>query len=62
MNSWHRFDLHESSYAVALMADRTPAWREVYGDIMDGLASRYTTHWAAADWLNQFGDDGIQPP
>ena len=23
-------DLHESSYGVALMARRTPAWREVY--------------------------------
>ena len=24
---------------------------------MDGLASRYTTHWAAVDWLTQFGPD-----
>src|SRR5256885_2026568 len=30
MLSWHRFDLIDSSYAVALMADITPAWREVY--------------------------------
>ena len=30
MNSFPRMDLHESSYGVALMARRTPAWREVY--------------------------------
>ena len=39
------------------MADKTPAWREVYGRILDELTSRHTTHWAAVDWLNQFGHD-----
>ena len=39
--SWHRFDLLESSYAMGLMADTTPAWREVYGRILDELAYRY---------------------
>jgi hypothetical protein len=29
MMCWHRFDLIDSTYAVALMADVTPAWREV---------------------------------
>jgi len=57
MNSFPRFDLHESSYAVALMSERTPAWREVYVKILDGLTSRYITHWAAVDFLNQFGPD-----
>lgn len=57
MCSFARFDLHESTYAVLLMADMTPAWREAYTQVMDGLASRYTTHWAAGDFLNQFGDD-----
>jgi hypothetical protein len=57
MTSWHRFDLLDSSYAVALMADITPAWREVYGRILDELVARHTTWWAAADWLTQFGDD-----
>src|SRR5262249_19813227 len=28
--SWHRMDLSQSSSAMALMADTTPAWREVY--------------------------------
>lgn len=57
MSSFPRFDLHESSYAMALMAECTPAWREVYVAILDGLLSRYTTHWAAVDWLTQFGPD-----
>ena len=57
MQSWHRFDLIESSYAMALMADTTPAWREVYSTILDELASRYTGYWAAKDWLDQIGED-----
>jgi len=60
MSNFPRFDLHESAYAVALMADRTPAWQEVYAQVLNGLASRYTTHWAAVDWLNQFGNDPDQ--
>ena len=57
MLSWHRFDLIDSSYAVALMADRTPAWREVYSEILDQLVTRHTSWWAASDWLTQFGPD-----
>ena len=55
--SWHRFDLIQSSYAMALMADTTPAWREVYSTILDALAYRYTGYWAAKDWLDQIGHD-----
>ena len=57
MLSWHRFDLIDSSYAVALMADITPAWREVHSRILDELVARHTTWWAASDWMTQFGDD-----
>ena len=57
MMNFPRFDLQESAYAMALMADRTPAWREVYAETLDGLVQRYHQHWAAVDWLNQFGDD-----
>ena len=57
MLSWHRFDLIDSSYAVALMADRTPAWREVYSEILDQLVTRHTSWWAASDWMTQFGSD-----
>ena len=57
MLCYHRFDLIDSTYAVALMADRTPAWREVYEQILDELIFRHTGWWAAADWLTQIGDD-----
>ncbi len=57
MRSWHRFDLVESSYALGLMARTTPAWREVYVDILDELIERHTCWWSAADWLTQFGAD-----
>lgn len=55
--SYGRFDLAYSTYALLVMADQTPAWREVYTRIADGLASRYPTYWGAIDWLTQIGDD-----
>ena len=57
MLSFPRFDLSESSYGLALMADVTPAWREVYTRILDELVSRHRTYWAAVDWLTQIGPD-----
>ncbi len=57
MCSFPRFDLQESTYAIGLMADQTPAWREAYGRILNALAERYLTYWAAVDWLSQFGPD-----
>ena len=57
MLSWHRFDLVDSSYALGLMAWSTPAWREVYVDILDELIERHTGWWSASDWLTQFGVD-----
>ena len=55
MLSYPRFDLVDSSYAVMLMADQTPAWREVYSRIMDELATRHTAYWAAIDWNTFIG-------
>ena len=55
--SYGRFDLSYSAYGLLLMADQTPAWREVYTRITDELASRYPTHWGAVDWFTQIGDD-----
>jgi hypothetical protein len=52
-----RFDLSFSAYGLLLMADQTPAWREVYARIADELAARYPTYWGAIDWLTQVGDD-----
>ena len=37
MASWPRFDLTDSSYAMALMAQTTPAWREPYVAVLDQL-------------------------
>lgn len=61
MMNFPRFDLSESSYALGIMADVTPAWREVYGQILEGLAERHLTYWAAVDWLSQFGPDPKRP-
>jgi hypothetical protein len=41
MLNYARFDLVDSSYAVALMAGTTPARRELYGSILDKLLQRY---------------------
>ena len=60
MASWHRFDLVDSSYAMGLMAHRTPAWTERYIAILDQLIERHTRWWSAADWLTQFGHDPDQ--
>jgi hypothetical protein len=55
--SFPRFDLEDSSWALALMAQATPAWREVYVQILDQLIERHTGWWSANDWLTQFGPD-----
>ena len=55
--SYGRFDLSYSAYGVLMMADQTPAWREVYTRITDEYAKRYPTYWGAIDWLTQIGDD-----
>jgi len=55
--SYGRFDLSFSAYGLLLMADQTPAWREVYTRIADELTARYPTYWGAVDWLTQIGDD-----
>ena len=55
--SFPRFDLSNSAYALPVMADCTPAWREIYTRIADELVARHTTFWAAVDWLTQIGDD-----
>ncbi len=57
MASWPRFDLVDSSYAMALMAQTTPAWRAPYVAILDELIARHTGWWSANDWLTQFGHD-----
>ncbi len=60
MCAFPRFDVSETSYALPLMADQTPAWREVYTRIADELVGRYTTYWGAIDWLSLIGHDPHQ--
>lgn len=55
--SYGRFDLSFSAYGILMMADQTPAWREVYARMTDEMAKRYPTYWGAIDWLTQIGDD-----
>jgi hypothetical protein len=55
--SYGRFDLSFSAYGILMMADQTPAWREVSTRIIDEFARRYPTYWGAVDWLTQIGDD-----
>lgn len=57
MCAFPRFDLGETSYGLPLMADITPAWREVYTRIARELCERHRTFWAAIDWLVLVGDD-----
>ena len=55
MLSYPRFDLTDSSYVIMMMADQTPAWREAYTRILDELATRHTSYWAAIDWNSFIG-------
>lgn len=52
-----RFDLGESAYALPLMCEATPAWREVYTRIAHELCERNMTFWAAIDALVLIGED-----
>ena len=57
MASWHRLHLVDLSYALGLMARRTPAWTEPYVAVLDQLVERHTSWWSAADWSTRFGQD-----
>ena len=57
LTNFHRFDAFFSSFAIALMSDMTPAWREVYSLILDRLVDRITSYWGAIDWTEQIGHD-----
>jgi hypothetical protein len=57
MCAFPRFDLGESSYALPLMCEVTPAWREVYTRIAREFCERHMTFWAAADALVLIGED-----
>jgi hypothetical protein len=53
----YRYDLTFSTFAIAMMAEVTPAWREVYAKILDHNAEKMTSYWAWWDWIEQTGND-----
>jgi hypothetical protein len=57
MCAFPRFDLGESAYALPLMCEVTPAWREVYTRIAREFCDRHMTFWAAIDALVLIGED-----
>ena len=52
-----RLDLDSTACVLPVMCDITPAWREAYTRMIDELVGRYTTFWAAIDWITQIGHD-----
>jgi hypothetical protein len=57
MSNFYRFDAIEASNSVALMAEQTPAWREIYSDVLLGICRRLVQHHAFNDWVEQRGPD-----
>ena len=53
----YRYDLTYATFALALMADITPAWREGYSTILSFLNDRMLEYWAFVDWVEQKGQD-----
>lgn len=52
-----RFDLSEMAYALPIMMESTPAWREAYVRIADELLWRFTSFWGGIDWITLIGPD-----
>jgi hypothetical protein len=52
-----RWDVSESAYALPVLLETTPAWREVYTRIADELVSRYLSFWGTIDWCTFIGPD-----
>jgi len=57
MCAFPRFDLCDTAYALPVMIETTPAWREAYVEIVGGLLRRYTAFWGAVDWNTLIGPD-----
>lgn len=53
----YRYDLTYGSFALAMMAELTPAWREGYSKLLGFLVDRYFEYWAFCDWVEEKGQD-----
>ncbi len=54
---YHRYDLSYATWALGLMAENTPAWRERYSKILGYMADRFLEYWAMWDWIENSGPD-----
>jgi hypothetical protein len=54
---FHRYDLTYAAYALGLMSENTPAWREQYGKVLGHMADRYLEYHALWDWVECAGPD-----
>jgi hypothetical protein len=54
---YHRYDLSYATYALGIMSENTPAWREEYGKILEYMADRFLEYWAMWDWIENSGPD-----
>lgn len=57
IDNYYRYDLTFSTFAIAMMAEHTPAWREVYSNILDFTAQRFLEYWTFFDWVERKGPD-----
>ena len=57
LGNYYKYDLSWQSYAIGLMADQTPAWRELYSKILDFSAQRFLEYWTLFDWVERRGPD-----
>jgi hypothetical protein len=57
MCAFPRFDLAEMAYALPIMMESTPAWREAYLRIADELLWRFNSFWGGIDWNTLVGPD-----
>jgi len=49
IGNYYRYDLTYLTFAIGLMADQTPAWREQYTKILDFTAQRFLEYWSLFD-------------
>ena len=57
IDNYYRYDLTFSTFAIALMAEHTPAWREAYTDVLDITLQRFVEYWTFFDWVQNSGED-----
>lgn len=57
MSNYYRYELTWLCFSVGVMADQTPAWRELYAKHLDFYVSRLLEYWSFFDWIEARGPD-----